>query len=183
MTERIEIENVTLAALQERFGDQILETHCFRGDATAIVAKEAIMAVLEFLRTDSRLDYCMLTDETAVDYLNYPQARRARFEVVYHLYSLSKNCRVRIKVPVSASDVLPSATRLWKTADWLEREIWDMFGLRFEGHPNLKRILTHHEFVGHALRKDYPVKRRQPLSSNDTLMDEMEKRLVAKGLK
>lgn len=88
----------------------------------------------------------------------------SRFEVVYHLYSLEKNHRLRVKVPVEENDcVVPTATDLWAAADWFEREAWDMFGIRFDGHPHLKRILMYEEFVGHPLRKDYPVNKRQPL--------------------
>jgi NADH-quinone oxidoreductase subunit C len=88
----------------------------------------------------------------------------ARFEVVYHLYSHTHTRRLRVKVPVGAADaVVDSVTGLWKAADWFEREVWDMFGIRFEGHPTLKRILMYEPFDGHPLRKDYPVRKRQPL--------------------
>ena len=88
----------------------------------------------------------------------------ARLEVVYHLYSHTHTRRLRVKVPVGAADaVVDSVTGLWKAADWFEREVWDMFGIRFTGHPNLKRILMYEPFDGHPLRKDYPVRKRQPL--------------------
>ena len=88
----------------------------------------------------------------------------ARFELVYHFYSLPLNQRIRIKVPVEESDpVVDSLTVLWASANWFEREVWDMFGIKFRGHPNLKRILMYEEFVGYPLRKDYPVNKRQPL--------------------
>ena len=88
----------------------------------------------------------------------------ARFVVVYHLFSLPLKHRLRLQVPVEEADPeVDSLTPLWAGADWLEREVWDMFGIRFRGHPNLKRILMYKEFVGHPLRKDYPVNRRQPL--------------------
>ena len=87
-----------------------------------------------------------------------------RFEVVYHLYSSGHNCRLRLKVPVTAGDpVVDSLADLWSAANWFEREVWDMFGIRFSGHPNLKRILMYEEFIGHPLRKDYPTSKRQPL--------------------
>jgi NADH-quinone oxidoreductase subunit C len=83
---------------------------------------------------------------------------------VYHLYSLGHNHRLRVKVRVEEDDaVVPTAVALWPIADWLEREVWDMFGVRFEGHPDLRRLLMYEEFVGHPLRKDYPINRRQPL--------------------
>ena len=91
-------------------------------------------------------------------------AAGARLEVVYHLYSHARTRRLRVKVPVGEADaVVDSVTSLWKAADWFEREVWDMFGVRFEGHPNLKRILMYEPFDGHPLRKDYPVNKRQPL--------------------
>ena len=90
--------------------------------------------------------------------------RKPRFEVVYHLYSLAKNHRVRIKVPLEESDAkLPSVVSLWSGANWLERETYDMYGIRFDGHPDLKRIYLYEEFEGHPLRKDYPKEKRQPL--------------------
>ncbi len=88
----------------------------------------------------------------------------ARFDMVYHLYSSTQNHRLRVKVPLSASDpIVDSLTGLWATANWFEREVWDMFGIGFRGHPNLKRLLMYESFEGHPLRKDYPVRKRQPL--------------------
>lgn len=87
-----------------------------------------------------------------------------RFDVVYHFYATAFSRRLRVRVPVAAEDpVVPSLTSLWASADWFEREVWDMFGIRFAGHPRLRRILMYEEFKGHALRKDYPVRKRQPL--------------------
>ena len=171
--------------LQEKFAGDILATHDFRGDETAIVKKEALLDVMRFLKEDPALDFNVLMDLTAVDYIAYPSpypsprggegglpARQAggegeknspRFEVVYHLYSLNQNHRVRIKTPVEEGAPVPSLTGLWPAADWYEREVWDMFGIHFAGHPNLKRILMYEEFKGHPLRKDYPVNKRQPL--------------------
>jgi NADH-quinone oxidoreductase subunit C len=87
-----------------------------------------------------------------------------RFDVVYHFYSTAHNHRVRLKVPLTLADpVVDSLTGLWRTADWFEREAWDMYGVTFTGHPNLRRILLYEEFKGHPLRKDYPIRKRQPL--------------------
>ena len=87
-----------------------------------------------------------------------------RFDVVYHVYSTTHNHRLRLRVPLASADpTIASLTGLWRSANWFEREVWDMFGIVFTGHPNLKRILMYEEFVGHPLRKDYPVRRRQPL--------------------
>ena len=92
----------------------------------------------------------------------------ARFVVVYHFFSLPLKHRLRVEVPLEENDAeVDSVTSLWAGADWLEREVWDMFGIRFRGHANLKRILTYEQFVGHPLRKDYPVNKRQPLIGPD----------------
>ena len=93
-----------------------------------------------------------------------PRSPEPRFEVVYHFFSLPLKSRIRVKVPVEESDpMVASLTPLWASANWFEREVWDMYGIRFRGHPDLKRILMYEEFVGHPLRKDYPVNKRQPL--------------------
>jgi len=121
--------------------------------------------VLAHCRDDAALAFDVLIDLTAVDYLKYPGREDGpRFEVVYHLYSITHNHRLRLKVRVDEDDAsVPSAVALWPIANWLERETWDMFGVRFEGHPDLRRLLMYEEFVGHPLRKDYPINRRQPL--------------------
>ena len=154
-----------LARLRERFGPAILETHDYRGDHTAVVDRASLGEVLRFCRDDPALRFDMLMDLTAVDYLKFPgREEGALFEVVYHLYSVAENHRVRIKTPVEEDDpVVPSAVPLWAIANWYEREVWDMFGIRFAGHPDLRRLLLYEEFVGHPLRKDYAINRRQPL--------------------
>ena len=154
-----------LARLRGRLGGRMLETHDFRGDHTAVVARESILDALAFCRDDAALEFDMLMDLTAVDYLKFPGREDGpRFEVVYHLYSTTHNHRVRLKVRVEEDEArVPTAIGLWPIANWLEREVWDMFGVRFEGHPDLRRLLLYEEFVGHPLRKDYPIDRRQPL--------------------
>ena len=154
-----------LARLSERLGAGVLETHAHRGDHTAVVTREAIVDALTYCRDDAALRFDVLMDLTAVDYLKYPGREDGpRFDVVYHLYSMTHNHRLRLRVPVEQDDpVVPTATTLWPIANWLEREVWDMFGIRFAGHPDLRRLLMYEEFVGHPLRKDYPVDRRQPL--------------------
>jgi NADH-quinone oxidoreductase subunit C len=152
--------SLTLKKLTEKFPASVIETHSFRNDDTAVVKKEDLLKIFSFLRDDPELLYNFMMDITAVDYMG----RDPRFEVVYHLYSLKHNLRVRIKARVSESDcAIDSATSLWNSANWSEREVYDMYGIRFLGHPNLKRILLYEEFQGHPLRKDYPVKKRQPL--------------------
>ena len=154
-----------LARLRGRFGDRVTATHDYRGDHTAVLAREAIVPALRFCRDEPDLAFDLLADLTAVDYLTFPGREDGpRFEVVYHLYSVALNHRLRLKVQVEQDDaVVPTATGLWPIANWLEREVWDMFGIRFEGHPDLRRLLLYEEFQGHPLRKDYPITRRQPL--------------------
>ena len=154
-----------LAELQRRFGDAIVEIHDHRDDHTAVVERDALLAVLAHCRDDAALAFDVLMDLTAVDYLKFPGREDGpRFEIVYHLYSITHNHRLRLKVRVDEDDAsVPSVVALWPIANWLEREVWDMFGVRFEGHPDLRRLLMYEEFVGHPLRKDYPISRRQPL--------------------
>jgi NADH-quinone oxidoreductase subunit C len=151
--------------LQERFRAAVVETHDQHGDHTIVVRRESLVEMLRHCREAPALAFDMLTDLTAVDYLTFPGREDGpRFEVVYHLYSLALNHRLRVKVRVEEDDaVVPTAVPLWPIANWLEREVWDMFGIRFDGHPDLRRLLLYEEFVGHPLRKDYPINRRQPL--------------------
>jgi len=126
----------------------------------AILRPEFLLKVIEFLKKDERLLFNVLIDITAID---YPE-RNPRFDVVYQLLSLPFSRRLRLKVPVGGAEpVVDSITPWWGSANWLEREVWDMFGIRFAGHPELKRILMYDEFQGHPLRKDYPINKRQPL--------------------
>jgi NADH-quinone oxidoreductase subunit C len=120
-----------------------------------------MLEIFRFLKDDPKLDLNFLTDLTAVDYMG---KKEPRFEVVYHLYSLRAKHRLRVKIPVPEEDPeVETLTLLWKGANWLEREVWDMFGIRFRGHPDLRRVLLYEEFRGHPLRKDYPVNQCQPL--------------------
>jgi NADH-quinone oxidoreductase subunit C len=154
-----------LARLKTRLGARVLETHAHRGDHTVVLTRDAIVEALAYCRDEPDLRFDLLADLTAVDYLRYPGREDGpRFDVVYHLYSIPHRHRLRLRVPVEQDDpVVPTATALWPIANWLEREVWDMFGIRFEGHPDLRRLLLYEEFEGHPLRKDYAVARRQPL--------------------
>jgi NADH-quinone oxidoreductase subunit C len=156
---------VVLEKLAARFPEAVLETHAFRGDETAVVEARALREICLFLKSDPGLGFDMLSDATAVDYLGTPgRGERARFEVVYHLYSTQHRLRLRLKVLVPEEQPeVDSLCELYAIANWLEREIWDMYGIRFRGHPELRRILLYEEFVGHPLRKDYPKEKRQPL--------------------
>ena len=158
--------------VQEKFAQDIVEAHAFRGDETLVIRPAALKAVAKFLKETPELSFDFLMDLTAVDYLFFAGGRiqkEFRFEVVYHFYSLTHNHRIRIKVPVGEENPeVDTLTDLWASADWYEREVWDMFGIRFKGHPNLKRILMYEEFQGHALRKDYAFNKRQPLIGPET---------------
>ncbi len=177
----------------DRFPQAVSASHAYRGDETVVLRREYLLEVARFLKDDAALQMSFLMDLAAVDYSTFgksptpaffsssgvalspssqiPDADpwpgppgEARFVVVYHFYSLVHKHRLRLVVPVEESEAeLDSLTPLWAGADWLEREVWDMFGIRFRGHPNLKRILMYEEFEGHPLRKDYPVNKRQPL--------------------
>jgi NADH-quinone oxidoreductase subunit C len=196
-----------IAALQQRFPQQLLGVHRYREQGTAVLRREGLLDVARFLRDDPALRFDVLMDVTCVDYLKFgkslssaptlatpaplpyymppkpsgeawerlpaaPGSAQAgpvsndefRFDVVYHLYSTRHQHRVRLKVPVALADPsVASLTSLWASANWFEREVWDMFGVTFTGHPDLRRILMYDSFKGHPLRKDYPVRKRQPL--------------------
>lgn len=148
--------------LQEKFPQYVPEIHAQHGDETAYVTRENIFEVAQFLKNDPEFSMNVLMDLTAVDGSGMDWS--PRFEVVYHFYSFTLNHRLRIKLKVSEADpIVKTLSGIWPIANWLEREVWDMFGIRFDGHPNLKRILMYEEFVGHPLRKDYPINKRQPL--------------------
>jgi NADH-quinone oxidoreductase subunit C len=152
--------SVPLARLLAHCTDAVLATHAQHGDATARVAPARLSELLRFLRDDADCAFEMLSDLTVVDRLG----EQPRFEVVYHLYSVAKNHRVRLKVGVPEDEpVVASATALFASADWMEREAFDLYGIRFDGHPDLRRILLYDAFEGHPLRKDYPKTKRQPL--------------------
>jgi NADH-quinone oxidoreductase subunit C len=180
-------------ALRERFPQAIQGAHAYRGDATVLVRRESLVEVGRALKEEPAFQMSFLMDLTAVDYSVFGQKPTrgffspsgvpvrpkaeipdedpwpgplgpGRFAVVYHFYSLPQKHRLRVEVILDEEDAnVDSLTSLWRGANWLEREVWDMFGIRFNGHPDLRRILMYEEFEGHPLRKDYPVKKRQPL--------------------
>ncbi len=182
-----------IQAVGERFPSAVTAVHSYRGDATVLLRREFLLEVARTLKDDPAFQMNFLMDLTATDYSSFgmkpspaffassgvavspsPQIPDedpwpgppgpARFVVVYHFFSMPLKHRLRVEVPVEEADAeLDSLTSLWPGADWLEREVWDMFGIRFRGHHNLKRILMYEEFLGHPLRKDYPVNKRQPL--------------------
>jgi NADH-quinone oxidoreductase subunit C len=149
-----------LRRLLDHHAAAVIDTHAQLGDATALLQKERLVEVMRFLRDDPALAFDMLMDVTCVDYLG----ETPRFEMVYHLYSLAKNQRLRIKARVPETPCeIDTLCPLWPSANWMEREVWDLYGVRFTGHPDPRRLLLYEEFVGHPLRKDYPKERRQPL--------------------
>jgi NADH-quinone oxidoreductase subunit C len=182
-----------LASVTDRFPDAALASHTYRGDATLLLRPESLLSVARFLKADAALQMNFLVDVTAVDYSVFgespgraffassgvsvrPSARipdpnpwpgpqsEGRFAVVYHFYSMTHKHRLRLVVPAQEDEPeVDSLISLWPAANWLEREVWDMFGIRFAGHPDLRRILMYEPFEGHPLRKDYPVNKRQPL--------------------
>ena len=174
------------------FESAVLLSHAYRGDETVVLRPEALPEVASFLRDAPSMQMNLLVDITAVDYLTFgqrpafgffsnagvavrpsmqipdqepwPGLPQARFAVVYHFYSTTHKHRLRLVVPLEESKAeVESVSSLWPAANWLEREVWDMYGIKFLGHPDLRRILMYPEFQGHPLRKDYPVKKRQPL--------------------
>jgi NADH/F420H2 dehydrogenase subunit C len=158
--------------LQRAFPAAVQKVQDEHGDLTVWVERGRVHDLLAHCKADPELAFNFCMDVTAVDYL--PLGGVPRFAVVYHLYSLSTGKRVRIKTGVPEDDlVVDTATDVWKSTDWFEREVYDMFGIRFEGHPVMKRILTHQDFQGHPLRKDYPADLRWKLQRPDDLVDEM----------
>src|SRR4051812_21659303 len=145
-----------LAGFRERFSEAITSTYEALGEVTFYVDPSSIVEVCTYLRDDPQLEFNMLADLCGAD-LGIDQ--EPRFEVVYHLNSLTKIHRLRLKAQIVGDEPsIPTLTGVWKTANWLERETYDMFGINFEGHPDLRRILMPEEFQWHPLRKDYPVR-------------------------
>jgi len=139
--------------LREAFGDSILEALHFRDELTFIISNESLIGIVEFLRDEPEFTYTFLTDLTATDWPD----REQRHEVVYLLYSFDSQTYVRLKVRLKEGEKISSLCGIWDIANWFEREVYDLFGVEFEGHPNLTRILTPDGFEGHPLRKDFPL--------------------------
>jgi NADH-quinone oxidoreductase subunit C len=160
------MSKIALERLAEKFSSEVIRTHSMHGDESAVIKKGRLVEIAEFLRDDPATSFEMLSDLTAVDYLGI---KEPRFEVVYHLYSLSRHHRLRLKIELDEEarpgelPAVPSVIHVWKSAFWMEREAFDLYGIRFDGHPDLRRILLYPEFEGHPLRKDYPIEKRQPI--------------------
>ena len=172
--------------VRERFPEAVVSSLTHRGDDVVTVKRENLVEVMTFLRNDPQADLKLLRQIAGVDLLTYRTEQTGggalasnevpehalqnkprvepRFYVAYNLYSITRKHALRVRVELRSDDVkVPSLTSLYRTADWWERYIFDMFGFEFTGHPNLKRLLMYPELVGHPLRKDYPVRKRQPL--------------------
>ena len=145
--------------VRQKFGENVIDSHSRLGNDTVIVERDAIATIIEFLRDDPGTKLDFLRDLTAVDYMR----RIPRFEVVYVLYSMEHKHQLLIRVPLQEDDVkVPSIAGVYGCAAWLEREVFDMYGMIFTGHPDLRRVLLYPEFEGHPLRKDYHQQHSQP---------------------
>jgi len=157
------LENLISTKLKEKFPESTLEIAEFRGELTIVVKKEDMVPLCTFLRDDPDFSFNFLSDLCGVDYLG----RKPRFDVVYHLYSLENNHRLRLKVKVEKGESVPSLTCVWNTANWHEREVFDLFGITFDGHPDLSRILLPEDWEGYPLRKDFPLTREEVMFSHN----------------
>lgn len=143
--------------LKEKFPQAVEETVYFRSEHTVRIAREHLLEVSRFLKEDPEYGFNFLSDLCGVDYMG----REPRFEVVYHLYSMEHKHRLRMKVSLSELDLtIPTVTPVWKTANWHERECFDLLGIIFTNHPDMRRILTPEGFTDHPLRKDFPLRGR-----------------------
>jgi len=153
------MENRAVQKLREKFPEAVLEVREFRGEITVVIPKDKLLQVCAFLRDDPALNYNFLSDLTSLDFF---EKKQPRFEVNYHLLSHANRGRVRLKIAVAKGEKVPSVTGIWSTANWHEREVYDLMGIEFENHPDLRRILTPDGWIGHPLRKDYPLTYEEP---------------------
>ncbi len=150
----VSMNEKVLEKLNMKFGNAWLEPNEFRGELTVVVAKEHIVEVCRFLKEDNQLSFNLLADMCGIDMYT----PKKRFGVIYNLYSFKTGHRIRLKVFTEEDDPkVPSVTSVWRTANWHEREAFDMFGIVFEGHPDLRRIYLPEEFEYYPLRKDFPL--------------------------
>jgi NADH-quinone oxidoreductase subunit C len=153
------------AAVVERFrsrlGDAIVREHSFRKQLMIWIRRQLVLEALRFAKSEPTLDCALLSDLTCVDLLGFLEPGEPRFEVVYNLYSLKHSRRFLLKTKVNEGEPVASATSVWPGANYMEREVFDLFGIVFEGHPNLERILTPDGWLGHPLRKDQPTRTDQ----------------------
>lgn len=140
--------------IKERFPDEVLGVSSFRGDVSVTLRKDKIVEICQYLHDEPSLHFDYQVDLCGVDYMG----RTPRFEVVYHLYSMRHYHKIRLRVPVGEGESVGSVSHIWKASDWNEREAYDLVGIRFTNHPDLRRILMPEDFKGHPLRKDFPLK-------------------------
>ncbi len=171
------------AALEEMFGAK--REMQDKWGVTAVVPATYLHNAVQYLKDEAGIKFEMLVDIAGIDYLTYPNHEGPRFAVSYAFKSMKNpGARIRLKVLVSEEDLkVPTISDLYANANWYEREVYDQFGIVFAGHPDLRRLLNHVEFVGHPLRKDYPAQKRQWLSTNDYLLPQLEQRLEELGYK
>lgn len=154
--------------------DDVISSAVEDGDLVVNVQRPSIVKVLKFLRDDSNCQFTQLVDVCGVD---YPE-REERFDVVYHLLSMTQNLRLRVKVTATEDTPVPTVAEVYSCADWFEREVWDMYGVFFSGHPDLRRILTDYGFDGHPQRKDFPL-----TGYVEVRYDETQKRVIYEPVK
>lgn len=166
--------NELAALIRLKQADAVLEAEVAFGELTLTVVSSALPGLVRFLKTDENCRFSSLVDITAVDY----PARKARFEVVYHFLSMYRNQRIRLKSAVREDEMVPSIVDEHPSANWFEREVFDMFGILFSGHPDLRRLLTDYGFRGYPLRKDFPT-----TGYTEVRYDEAAKRVVYEPVK
>ncbi|PCJ60378.1 MAG: NADH-quinone oxidoreductase subunit C [Rhodospirillaceae bacterium] len=160
--------------IQAALPDQVIETQIAHGELMIVVPAQSIVKILGFLRDNANCQFSILVDVCGVD---YPE-REKRFEVVYNLLSLEQNQRIRVKASVGEDETIPSVVGVYSAANWWEREAWDLYGIFFSEHPDLRRILTDYGFEGHPLRKDFPL-----TGFVELRYDEAQKRVVYEPVK
>ena len=154
-------QKMVVERLRAKFGDAVLDSQSFRKELSIWIRKDALLDLLRYAKDDPELLCEMLTDVTSVDYLEQRGPDEPRYELIHNLDSLTFNRRFLLKTPVPENETVPSAVSVWKSADYMEREVYDLMGLVFDGHPYLERILTPDGWLGHPLRKDHPTRTDQ----------------------
>ena len=160
--------DLIIEKIKNRHASAVLSTKVEFGEGTVSIKKGSLLDVCRFLHDDPELYFDFITDICSVDFIGHEE----RFEVVYHFYSVRHNHRIRIKARAPENDaVIDSLCPIWKGANWLEREVYDLMGISFIGHPDMRRILMPEDFAGHPLRKDYPIEGRGERSTFDFIPD------------
>ena len=151
----MEFKELVVSKVKEKFGSAVVEITDFRDDLSVEVKPEQILELAKLVKEDPELDFAQCVDVTAIDWAK----RKNRFTTVYHLYSLSKNFNLRLKATIedAKNPKIDSVASVWPSADWYERETWDMYGIIFNNHPDLRRVYMPETFEYHPLRKDFPV--------------------------